>query len=266
MKNTIEAACRSEIGKIRMNNEDNFFFDGSILPENNNGTSVTLSKRFSDVSQACFGIFDGMGGEADGQVASHLAANAFLRDYQQNVAGGLLSESFFDRAVLHMNNQVSMAAARNHTRMGTTAVLMGFCDDTVYISNVGDSKAFRFRAGKLTQISVDHVESAPPYLTGRQSKPRLTQYIGIPSTDIRIEPYIARSVFQAEDTYLLCSDGLTDMVSSAEIQLILSENSNATNCVERLLEQTMKNGGRDNTTVIVARILAEVEEANDHGR
>lgn len=255
MRLSIEAACGSNVGRIRKNNEDNCYFAGRVLSQEHGNIDTPFYQRFATSDGICFGVFDGMGGEADGQVASYLAACAFQRDCEDVEGEGMLSETFFANAVIHMNDAVCAESSRRANRMGSTAVMLGFCDDAVYLCNVGDSKCFRYRGKKLTQISIDHLEDIPPFLQqSKRGKPRLSQCIGISSEELRLEPYLATGLVQPEDVFILCSDGLTDMITEEDISLVLDRGRDAGVCVQHLIELALEHGGRDNVTVIAIRI------------
>lgn len=248
MRFELEAACGSSIGRLRTNNEDNFFFGGETLAQENDGCRPPLFARFPS-DAVCFGVFDGMGGADDGQVASWLAAQSFRMDQRDAAADEQLSEDFFRGAVEHMNTAVCAEAAARRNHMGTTAVMLGFCMDRAFVCNVGDSRAYRLREGRFSQLSMDHV-SLRMYT---RRKPPLSQCIGLPPEELLIEPYIAELGVLAGDVYLLCSDGLTDMVPEDAIAEILTE-SDAGECVKRLIQTAEENGGRDNITVIVVKV------------
>lgn len=259
----LDAACGSNIGRLRTNNEDNCFFDGKTLPEDNAGIPTPWSRRFRNTS-VCFGVFDGMGGAEDGQTASYLAAQAFAADCGKLPAGGMLSESFFLSAISHMNSVVFAEAESRRNNMGTTTVLIGFCETALYICNVGDSRAYRFRDGQLTHITMDHVESLPPFLQGdRRRKPKLSQCIGISPEELLIEPYVAQGVLREGDVFLLCSDGLTDMVPDEELRLLLAEGGELSRTVQRLIDAALAHGGKDNVTVLLVKTVSVPKERDE---
>lgn len=260
MQFELEAACFCTIGRVRKNNEDNFYFDQQILEEDNTGLNTPLYLR-SAIGTVCFAVFDGMGGHADGQTASYLAARAFQRDCAAAEPSEVLSEEFFSNTVTHMNDAVCMEGKQRNNNMGTTAVILGFCGESAYLCNVGDSRAYRFRQGQIVQISMDHVEMIQPSLTVRHGKPRLSQCIGIPSEQLLLEPYLAQSLIKSGDIFLLCSDGLSDLVMLDEISNVLSGGQHLSDCVCTLIELALDYGGKDNITAIVIRIL-EPDENN----
>ena len=156
---------------------------------------------------------------------------------------------------MQMNNDVWKAAELKHVHMGTTAAVLQFCKNGVYACNVGDSKIFRLHRDILLQISEDHTDAKFLAECGIYNrKPQLSQYIGISPDEMIIEPYIAKYKLCLTDQYLICSDGLTDMVSDTEICSIMKEESLAKECAEQLVKTALKYGGKDNVTVIVVKI------------
>ena len=113
----------------------------------------------------------------------------------------------------------------------------------------GDSRAYRLREGEFLQLSKNHVD-----LREGEKKGPLTQHLGIRPDDYLIEPYIAKGELRHGDQYLLCSDGLTDMLTNVEIDGIMSDTITATECAQRLVDAALEKGGRDNVTAIVCRI------------
>ena len=250
----LEAACFNSTGKVRANNEDNFYFSDTTLEQENDGLLSPIYGMIED-DIVCFGVFDGMGGAEDGQVASHLAASSLKNDVFSANESAILSETFFLEAVEHMNTAVYMEAEKQKNNMGTTAVMFGFDKSSVYVSNVGDSRAYRWRDGHLVQISMDHVAPIPAYEAKTRRKPYLSQCIGIPPDKLKLEPYFARGTLQMGDIYLLCSDGLTDMVSESSIADCLCESKRIDVHARQLVELALDNGGHDNVTVIIIRVL-----------
>ncbi len=254
----LEAACGCNLGKVRTNNEDQFYFIGQSLAKENHGLKTTLVSAQTLNHSACFAVFDGMGGEENGEEASFLAVQTLqqqfallARDSAQVTPGQFLA------AVCQTANERICAASDQHggVDMGTTAVLFHVAGKAGLICNIGDSRAYRLRANEWQQLTVDHTDHAflkQQGITGR--RPRLTQHLGIRPDDLRIEPHLGDTDLCDLDQYLLCSDGLTDMLSDAEICRILQQYPNSKTCVEHLINRALENGGRDNITVILVRI------------
>lgn len=246
----LKAACLCNKGRVRGNNEDNFFFDGRCLPETNDGLKHAVSMTYMLRKEVCVAVFDGMGGENFGEAASFAAANGM-----QNVTRRLMDYFFPEKRFLKdmcvkLNEAVLDRAKELCTsRMGATLVSLYFSHGYVYCCNLGDSRGYRLRNGEFLQISEDHVEKRE----GKKKTP-LTQHLGIDPEEFLIEPYIAKGELQAGDQYLLCSDGLTDMLTNLEIDEIMTQAATVEDCAQSLVDAAMEHGGKDNITVIVCRI------------
>lgn len=249
---TIQAACFCSTGLIRKNNEDNFYFDGKTLEEINNGLAYPLSMCGELTDGLCMSVFDGMGGENYGETASFTAAHE-MRSVRRGIADLFLTrEEYLNRMVLQLNLAVVAAAkALGTNRMGSTMAALYFTARNTYVCNLGDSRAYRLRDGELLQLTKDHVTSRPQK---EGKKAPLTQYLGIDPDELQLEPYISKSALQKGDGYLICSDGLTDMVSGTEIADILSGSTDVEKCVRQLVAAAHAHGGRDNITAIVCQI------------
>ena len=252
MSFVIEAACGCNKGRIRKNNEDNFFFDGKCLEAENDGLKNPAYIDSPMKRGLCYAVFDGMGGENFGEIASFAAARK-MQQTERTLGDYLISEKkYLNRLSVSLNEAVLQAKREQCTdRMGTTMVALYFSGRYVYVCNIGDSRAYRLRDEEFLQISEDHVEHRP----GREHKKApLTQHLGIDPEDMLIEPYIAKGEVKKGDMYLLCSDGLTDMLSNLEISCLMHDSECVDECVERLIQAALEKGGRDNITVIVCRI------------
>ena len=246
----LEAACCCHMGKIRKNNEDNFLFNGNCLEEENNGLSTPAVMETVLDGEVPFAVFDGMGGINYGETASYTAAAKMKEEVSSD---RLVSESGCLQNLCNGLNEAVVARARElgTEYMGSTMVMLCFNARTVYACNLGDSRAYLLRGGKLLQLSEDHVEVREG---SKKKKAPLTQHLGIDPELLRIEPHIVKKTLQADDQYLLCSDGLTDMLSDSEIAVIMAQAVSAEACAKLLVESALDHGGRDNVTVIICRI------------
>lgn len=258
----IDAACGCCTGRICGNNEDNFYFCGELLEQENNGLDRPIQRRLSLDRERCFFVFDGMGGEEAGETASFLCAQT-VRQHQDDLDNPEVPARLRLEALCRsMNKRVCQETETlDHGRMGSTAVGLLFRSDEVYACNIGDSRAFRLRDDELVQLSTDDTDLIllPGVETPRR-KPRLSQHLGIFPNELTLEFHISKGKLQAGDQYLICSDGLTDMVSNIEICALLKKHRDAVGGVEALIDLAMAHGGRDNITVILCRV-AKVEEA-----
>ena len=252
MRYTIQAACGCDIGRVRRNNEDNFFFHGQYLEADNDGIKDTICIDNTLKHGTCYAIFDGMGGENFGEVASHAAAFHMLSQMRNRNWFGYLTakKKYLYRMVQQLNGAVLKAKRDLCTsHMGCTMVSLYFSGMHAFVCNVGDSRAYRVSAGKIEQLSVDHLEKRP----GVRKAP-LTQYLGIDEEEMLLMPHIAKAELKRGDWYLLCSDGLTDMVTASEIADIMVNCDDAQTCVRKLIGAALERGGRDNITVIVCKV------------
>lgn len=247
----ITAACGCNTGKRRRNNEDNFYFAGSYLDTDNNALNRTLTVTRALREGCCLAIFDGMGGEDYGEVAANTAAVGLSAALAQMKASGGKRAEFLYNTAQELNNAVfEKTIELGAERVGCTMAALLFERREVYLCSVGDSRAYRLRSGELKQLSVDDVVAG--YKGG--GKAPLTQHIGMDPGSYIIEPHIGRGDLKPGDVYLICSDGLTDMLDEGEILAHLEDSADVKTCVERLIADALKNGGRDNVTVILARI------------
>lgn len=240
------ASCH--VGKKRDTNQDNLWCSNQYLDVTNTGLQESMSGYIPVSKVPLFAVFDGMGGEQKGEYASYIAAKTL----DENCGDRLRFESvtFLRNVCRQMNSKICKFQQENNVRsMGTTGAIVLFGKEKVTICNIGDSRVYRLNNGELKQISVDHVQDR--VMVG--TKPPLTQCLGISEQEFIIEPYIAQGEYKKSDKYLICSDGLTDMVSEEQIQKIMQESATE-KCSELLLQEALNNGGKDNITVIVCEI------------
>ena len=231
----------SHVGKCRKANQDNFYCNGAYMPSENSGTEGILTGKVKPEENPVFAVFDGMGGEECGEMAAFLATKTMAEHcFKEDMAADLLK--FCKQA-----NEAICAHTRTHTitSMGTTAAILRFTPQKAGLCDVGDSKIYLYADGKLSQLSYDHVGIS---VGGR--KPPLTQNLGIEESELVLDPFVAMGDYGAGDVFLLCSDGLTDMVSEQRIAEILKNKPKT--AARLLLAEALENGGRDNITFILA--------------
>jgi len=244
----IEYAAICSKGKVRDKNQDNLWCMGAFLDSANNGLIKPISSMANAKSLPAFAVFDGMGGEQHGEMAAHIAADAFNTAYNNSPKKDI--ESFLLETCMKMNGEICQYAETNNIRStGTTAAIVMFGKNDIYICNVGDSRVYQHTDKHLTQISRDHCAHG---VVNRKAP--LTQNLGIPVTEFLIEPYLARGFYEDGDKYLICSDGLTDLVSEPDIAAIIEKNSDVTECAKALIQKALDMGGSDNITVILCDI------------
>ncbi len=238
---SIEYYCISHRGLVREINQDNFYCCGEYMPCENNGTDGMICGRaVSDIPSA-FAVFDGIGGGVRGEMAAFIAAES-LDAYNfcgkpKNALIGFCRDA---------NAKVCTYGRENGIRsIGSTAAMVLAGRKKLHICNVGDSKIFKYSDGVMSMLSKDHVSLSP-----FGAKPALSQHLGIPESEFLISPHTAKCSYKKGDVYLICSDGLTDMVSFDNIAAILCNNSGA-EAAKLLLDSALSSGGRDNITFIL---------------
>jgi PPM family protein phosphatase len=243
-----EQAGNTDVGRQRETNED----------------ALVVSPPF-------FAVADGMGGARAGEVASHLATEAFGADRDPEAAPERrLAEIARDanRRIYELANQ-----DESHRGMGTTLTAAMVSGQEVSIGHVGDSRAYRLRDGRLEQLTKDHSLVAELERTGQISpeaaeqhpqRSIITRALG-PEPDVEVDTYTVPG--REGDVFLLCSDGLTSMVSDDDMADVLRQAPSLDEAAEALVRAANQSGGKDNITVVLFR-LAEEEEAatrEDHG-
>ncbi len=252
----IEAACGCFIGNNRENNEDNFYFNKKRLPQINKGLKNPLKCRVNTNEAVFFAVFDGMGGEAKGEEASFIASEVFSDEFKRNEELAISGKEFIAVSCQKATEKInSILKEENVSSMGATVAVLYLSQNEVVAGNVGDSKIFRIRNNQMLQISEDHTDEKILKSMGIQKKPVLLQYIGIPDTEMAVEPYISKGELASGDIYLLCSDGVTDVLNTNQIFDIVSTFENADEIVKQLLAKVDVADGADNATVIVVKIL-----------
>jgi protein phosphatase len=253
----VKFVARSEIGHARENNEDKFDF---YEPDEEH----LLAARGS-----VYLVCDGMGGHNAGQIASELAAKQFLHAYYH--LGGSAQDAA-RQAVLQAHHYIAEMANKIPSRygMGTTLTALILKQDEGILVQVGDSRCYRLREGVFEQLSRDQTLVAQlveqGILTPEQARyhPQrnvIRQAVGVQDPSEPFEPDIETFPLHAGDLYLLCSDGLNDMVEDAEIEAILRSEP-LTRAAWKLVDRALANGGRDNITVLLVQVqsLQPVEQ------
>ncbi|HEX8317379.1 PP2C family serine/threonine-protein phosphatase [Longimicrobium sp.] len=257
MKLAWKAAGGTDVGRMRRGNEDTFVVDSE---------------------RGLFLVADGMGGHAAGEIASALAAEAVGGALREGIDRGLqadelaqvMVESFgaADRAI---GEHVEAHPATHG--MGTTTTACVLCTDGTYrIGHVGDSRAYLLRGDALAQVTKDHTWVQREVDEGRLTPAGarrhrlshiLTRALGTGPFDV--PPDLLGGELRPGDLLMLCSDGLTGMLSDRQLGRILSIPSTPEEHVERLIRAANARGGRDNITAVVVEILPATDAAPENG-
>lgn len=194
-------------------------------------------------------VADGMGGYAAGEEASRRAAFRLAK-----AAPAVADEAGITALLRQVNGELFdvMREEPQWLGMGTTVVGMVLRTDGIIWFNLGDSRLSRYRDGFLRQLSLDDVPD--PYAAGQQRSHRITQALGGAPAFVEVTPHTGTEPLVPGWRYLLCSDGLTDMLDVATIEAVMAEDDVAT--VTALFERAMAAGGEDNVSIILVRIEA----------
>lgn len=247
--------ARTDLGKVRENNEDKFEF---FLPS----SPAVLARKGHIIA-----VSDGMGGHAAGQIAAELALKQFIRSYySQNHAD---VESALRTAVQEANATVHSAASiPGREGMGCTLTAAAVRGQQAWIAQVGDSRGYLYRGGGLQRLTEDHSWVGEQVRLGVMEEEEaemspfrnvITRAMG---THPQVEPDIYPLGLQEGDVLMLCSDGLSGVVRQDQMQAVLSSGGPAESCQE-LVEMALDGGGPDNATVLIARVEAIEEIAEE---
>ncbi len=157
---------------------------------------------------------------------------------------------YLSRLSDQMNRELCEYAKKKKIRsMGTTAVFTLFTDSQMHFANIGDSRIYRIEEGRIMQLTIDQVLRSIFY-----GKPPLLQYLGMDETEANLLPQTGTQPLKDGDCYLLCTDGVTDMLSDQEICQIISDDTDPGERMTRLQQQILQAGARDNATAILCCI------------
>lgn len=240
--------AKTDLGCVRENNEDKFEF---FLPEDED---VLACKG------AFYGLADGMGGHAAGQIASEIALKTVIRAYYADKS--IIVEESLRASVQYANGLIHDLANAIVERkgMGTTLTALVIRGEEAYIAQVGDSRCYRLRNGSIEQLTNDHSwvneQIQRGAITAREAesspfKNVITRSIGNARS---VEIDIFSDTIEIGDQYLLCSDGLSNEVDQKEMKQAM-ENGSPSQAAWDLIELARERGGRDNCTVLILKIL-----------
>ena len=256
----INFSCRTEIGLVRKNNEDNFYCEGTILT----GQEIFSLRGFAE-NPCIFAVSDGMGGESHGELASLITVET-LHEHAGKIKSATNND--IDKSVQNFisdsNTKICTIMRENSFRMGSTLALVVIHDDYIRAYNIGDSRIYKLQNGILSRISEDHTLAEQKIKMGlltpedsRHDKSRhvLTRCMGIFDEEMILMPNIIKPIrINKNFKLLICSDGLNDMLYDSEIQDIILLNKDTFSAVNALIEAALQRGGRDNITCIIIDI------------
>lgn len=243
----MQIGVNSHKGKVREINEDYF----NIVSDVNDNVIAFI-------------IADGMGGHNSGEVASKMAVDCVTKKIKslsvQDSDEGLISDTLVN--IIQIANKDIFEKAQNcidNFGMGTTLIVAMPVKDKMHIGHVGDSRAYRIRAGKIHRITTDHSYIEELLRNGtinheeakiHPKKNLITRALG--SEELEVDYYM--SDLKAEDIFIFCTDGLTNMVDEETIEDICCNTKEPQEACDQLIELANSNGGEDNITVIIVKI------------
>jgi serine/threonine protein phosphatase PrpC len=234
----------SDVGKLREENEDAYFIEPEI---------------------GLFLVTDGMGGHRGGELASKIV----VEDLPPMIENGLNKlrspspraiRSLLKKTVAEQSNQLRMegGSENGYTEMGATVALALLVDGRAYIANVGDSRVYCFRKGRLSQLTKDHSvvselleqgKIEPEEVKNHVAQGQITRYVGM---DRIARAHVRSFALRKRDRLLLCTDGLTDIVDDKNIAVELSKKVDSQDICNALVKLANAGGGTDNITVVIA--------------
>ena len=258
----------TDVGRTREHNEDSFLVVD--LTEDNDTLQPEVQTHVGGPRGSLFMVADGLGGAAAGEIASDLAVQTvheYLRTHWSNSADeGTEAFATAIKGAAEAANQRIYTYAQEHPEnrgLGTTATIAGLLGDTLFLAQVGDSRAYLLRDGVARQITKDQSlmqrlveagELTPDEAERSERRNIILQALG-PEPSVRID--LTYQTLRQGDTLVLCTDGLSGLVKKDEIAEVVSQEPDLASACRELIERANENGGPDNITVIVARFEGE---------
>jgi protein phosphatase len=236
-------AAETHVGKVRQENEDSFFADPEL---------------------AIFLVSDGMGGHRGGALASGIVVEdlpVMIENALDKLKVGTprTIKSLLERTIAEQSKQVQLegTSESGYKDMGATLVVALLRKGRCFVANVGDSRAYRLRKGRLVQLTQDHsviselIEQGhiePDQAADHEAQGLITRYVGM---EEKAHPHVHSFTLKESDRILLCTDGLTDMVDEAAISTILSTETDPQLACQSLITAANNAGGHDNVTALL---------------
>ncbi|MGC4028156.1 MAG: Stp1/IreP family PP2C-type Ser/Thr phosphatase [Steroidobacteraceae bacterium] len=254
LKGKLLCVGQTDTGRVREHNEDTIACDSEL------GLLV---------------LADGMGGYNAGEVASGIAVKTIVNLVRESLeqqdlslddrSSGLSRTGIILRDAIHRANKIIFQTARSQPNcegMGTTVVAALFYDNRISIAHVGDSRLYRLRGGQIEQLTLDHsllqelVDRgfySPEEAQRASNKNYVTRALGV---DTNVEVELQEQPVHKGDLFLLCSDGLSDMVEDDDMGITVSTfGSNLNTVAQHLVQLANENGGKDNISVVLAQAV-----------
>ena len=260
----IQVFAQTDVGQTREHNEDSFIVVN--LSEGEPLRFERLVEQAADPAATLFMVADGMGGAAAGEVASATAVDVVLRHLRERFAdkraiSSTVLAAELARAAEKANWSIFQQAVNKPELrgMGTTATIVALLNDTLYIAQVGDSRAYLIRGGTATQLTKDQslmqklIEAGELTVQEAALSERrniILQALG-PEANVKVD--LTMQPLRRGDVLLLCSDGLSGLVGPEDMARVVEEELDLSASCDRLIAMANDQGGPDNITVVAAR-------------
>jgi PPM family protein phosphatase len=266
----VRFAGLTDVGRIREHNEDNFLIADLTEQKRILGDSTTA--RDVGARGLLLTVCDGMGGAAAGEVASQMAVDVIHGIVQDGVAP-TNRDLFAQRLVASIQEagaRIFLAAKSNRERrgMGTTSTVAGVYGDTLFVGQVGDSRAYLLRDGHLRQVTRDQSLVSKLIEAGQLTEAEAETYehahiiLQALGTADTVSVDLSYAELRKGDALMLCSDGLSGLATFEQIHETMADVDDPAACAQRLIDLANEAGGHDNITVIVARFDGDLPEAS----
>lgn len=224
------------IGLVSNVNQDNIYANGMYLNEHNKGINnykVKINRLNKDLIYA---VFDGIGGLSQGEHASYIASNILSKNKDKNI----------DDIINKINDELLKYSSENNIKLGTTASIVKIENKSISVHQVGDSPVYLISDNKIIKLTEHNMLDN-----------LLDNYLGS-GKKIKISKYTKK--IKNNDIFLICSDGLSKEVGINEIEYILKQSNNIKYIGDKLLNNALKSGGKDNISIVIIKFNKKYTE------
>lgn len=244
----LNVTAASRVGRVRKNNEDMVLVGSSFIRNDNFSTKIELKPE----KRTILAVADGMGGHKSGEVASNVTLHN-LQFFFNDLPAGLDAGAFNEMMVVWLDSINLIIDSKGqvnerHKGMGTTLVGLAFYGGDIFSMNCGDSRLYRLRNGSLQQLTNDH--SLNNMFGSTKHSSVITNCIGGGCKNSFMDIVKMTDDFLPSDIYLICSDGLSDMLNDQQIETMLKSGGDA----DALCEAAIEAGGFDNVSACVINV------------
>ncbi|WP_265444531.1 PP2C family protein-serine/threonine phosphatase [Acetivibrio straminisolvens] len=263
----LRASAATNVGFVRSINEDNFYLNGIYFSPSTTEKTVLFDINEAD-SFFLFAVSDGMGGEAFGDKASLTAmlelkkAHNFIKNNNNGNIEGCVNR--INSYIKNTNNLIYNLGVEYGARTGATFAALLIYGGQAKALNLGDSRIYHVRDNEIIRLTKDHTEAerlirlgilSPEEASNSPSKHLLYKFLGIPPEEGIVEADVSESFsLEKGDVFLLCTDGLTNMVEDEFIKSTINTENDPSKIARTLINEALINGGSDNITCIVVKI------------